>query len=93
MVVVDNDNILGELGKVNGADLSDLGDVNELSLLVVADGNVVGVDRLDLVARLGLGNEGGSGSVGTTLGTQTNHVSLCRTFHVSKFNRGRSPSE
>lgn len=35
MVVVDDDNILGELGEVNGADSSDLGDVNELPLLVL----------------------------------------------------------
>lgn len=93
MVVVDYDNIVGELGEVNGADSSDLGDVNELSLLEVANGNIVGVDRLDLVARLGLGNEGSSGSVGATLGTQTNHVSRCRTFNVSRFNQGQSPPE
>lgn len=93
MVVVDNNNVLGELGEVNGADSSDLGDVNELSLLEVANGNMVGVDRLDLVAGLGLGNESSSGSVGATLGPQTNHVSLCRTSHVSKFNWGRSPLE
>lgn len=35
MVVVDNNNILEKLGEVNGADSSDLGDVNELPLLVL----------------------------------------------------------
>jgi hypothetical protein len=88
MVIVDNENILEEFGEVDRPDMSDLCDVNELSLLRVVNSNIVSIDRLDLVACLSLGNEGSSRSIRATLSTQVNHVSLYRTCHISQAQSG-----
>lgn len=71
----------GVCGEVDGKNsASNLGHVNERPLSIVANSQVVGVDGLDLVFYVGLGDESSSGSVNAVaiLGTsKTDEVVSC----------------
>jgi len=76
-----DDLVVGILGEIDGGKLgSDFGDIDKIALGVAASGDIVGVDGLNLVCRIALGNEGssraGKGTAGPG-GADTDHVALC----------------